>query len=68
MPTGTLRFVSPDGRYGMISRDDKAPKVFVHINEAQSAGLDALPHGQRFRFDIDAEAEPRPKAINLEPI
>lgn len=66
MPTGTLKFISPDGRYGMISRDDKEPKVFVHLNEARRAGLDALPRGQRFRFDVDADAQPRPRAINLE--
>ncbi|QYC09632.1 MULTISPECIES: cold-shock protein [Brevundimonas] len=66
MPTGTLKFVSPDGRFGMISRDDKAPKVFVHINEARRAGLDDLPFGARFRFDVDADTESRPRAINLE--
>ena len=66
MIEGTVKYVGADGRFGMISRDDKAPKVFVHINEARRAGLDDLPFGARFRFDVDADTESRPRAINLE--
>ena len=39
MPTGTVRFVDEKRGYGFISRDDKEPKVFVHLLVVREAGL-----------------------------
>lgn len=39
MPTGTVRFVDEKRGYGFISRDDKEPKVFVHLLAVREAGL-----------------------------
>ena len=39
MPTGTVRFVDEKRGYGFISRDDKEPKVFVHLLAVREVGL-----------------------------
>ena len=36
-------------RMGFLSRDDKQPKVFVHVRRA---GFAELRRGQRWRFDL----------------
>lgn len=68
MPTGTVKFVGPDGGWGFISRDDKQPKVFVHISEVQSAGFDEIVKGQRWAFTLKAGPDGRVSATDLEPI
>ncbi|HJO64912.1 cold-shock protein [Sphingomonas sanguinis] len=40
------------GAWGFISRDDKQPKVFVHIRAAERAGFTDLRRGQRWRFTL----------------
>ena len=65
MPTGTVRFVDEKRGYGFISRDDKEPKVFVHLSAVREAGLEALEKGQRWVFDIAPDENGRPRAINL---
>jgi cold shock CspA family protein len=35
MPIGTVKYVNPDEGFGFISRDDKQPKVFLHVSEVQ---------------------------------
>lgn len=32
MPTGTIKHVDAGGQWGFISRDDKEPKVFLHLS------------------------------------
>jgi CspA family cold shock protein len=66
MPTGTVKYVDRAGRFGFISRDDKEPKVFLHISEVERAGFDAIEKGQRWEFDLKESRDGRPMATNLE--
>jgi CspA family cold shock protein len=59
MPTGTVKFVGPDGSWAFISRDDKQPKVFLHISEVRKAGLEAIEKGQRWEFELSEGADGR---------
>lgn len=66
MIIGTVKFVARSGLFGMISRDDRLPKVYVSLQELQRAGGKALKKGQRFGFELfTPETEARPQAINL---
>jgi CspA family cold shock protein len=66
--TGTVKYVGPDGGWGFISRDDKQPKVFVHISEVQAAGFDEIVKGQRWVFTLKAGHDGRVSATDLEHI
>ncbi len=68
MIEGTVEYVGADGRFGMISRDDKEPKVFVHISEARKLNLQALEKGLRFRFDLQIAEDGRTSASLIEVI
>jgi CspA family cold shock protein len=68
MPVGTVKYVGPDGSWAFISRDDKQPKVFLHISEVQKAGLDEIVKGQRWEFDLKEGRDGRIVAANLAPI
>src|SRR3546814_2400807 len=48
MPSGTVKYIGPDGDWAFISRDDKQPKVFLHLSEVEKAGLEAIKKGQRW--------------------
>ena len=65
MPTGTVKFVGPEGRWGFISRDDKQPKVFLHINAVLKAGHTEIRKHQRWSFDLAEGRDGRPRADNL---
>src|SRR3546814_7282546 len=52
MPSGTVKYIGPDGDWAFISRDDKQPKVFLHLSEVEKAGLEAIKKGQRWSFDL----------------
>lgn len=65
MITGTVKFVSGDGCWGFISRDDKEPKVFVHISEIENAGLSRIEKGQRWKFELQTDSEERAYAAEL---
>jgi CspA family cold shock protein len=68
MTTGTVKYVGPDGGWGLISRDDKQPKVFVHISEVQAAGFDEIVKGQRWAFTLKDGQDGRVSATDLEAI
>lgn len=68
MPTGTVKYVEPNGRWGFISRDDKLPKVFIHIDTIHAAGYETLEKGWRWRFDLSQGNDERCSAVNLIPI
>lgn len=68
MPEGTVKYVGPDGSWGFISRDDKQPKVFLHISEVQNAGFDEIVKGQRWAFELEIGRDDRISAIDLKRI
>ena len=65
MPTGTIKYLDRGGAWGFISRDDKQPKVFVHVRTAERAGFAELARGQRWRFDLVEGKSGRLEAANL---
>ena len=65
MPSGTVKYVGPTGSWGFISRDDKQPKVFLHIAEIKQAGFSTIEKGQRWVFDVEDRPNRRPAARNL---
>lgn len=65
MLTGTVKYVNPEKAFGFISRDDREPKVFVHVSQVQLAGVEDLRKGQRYEFDIETDRLGRPAATNL---
>ncbi|MFN7101038.1 MAG: cold-shock protein [Pseudorhizobium sp.] len=65
MPTGTVKYVGPDGNWAFISRDDKLPKVFLHISEVRQAGFDEIVKGQRWEFDVKEGRDGRNVATKL---
>lgn len=65
MPIGTVRYVNTDRGFGFISRDDKQPKVFLHVSEVQKVGIDAIEKGQRWVFDIEQKRDGSSAAVNL---
>lgn len=66
MPSGTVKYVGPEGSWGFISRDDKQPKVFLHVSEVQKVGIEVIEKGQRWTFDLKEGRDGRPAAINLQ--
>lgn len=66
MSTGTVKFVGPDGSWAFISRDDKQPKVFLHISEVRKAGVEVIEKGQRWAFDLTEGDDGRLVASALE--
>lgn len=66
MTIGTVKFVGPDGSWGFISRDDKQPKVFLHISEVRKAGFDVIEKGQRWAFELTTSDDGRSAASALE--
>lgn len=68
MPQGTVKYVGSDCTWGFISRDDKQPKVFLHISEVQNAGCDEIVKGQRWAFGLRTGHDGRTSAIALKRI
>lgn len=66
MPAGTVKYVGPEGNWGFISRDDKQPKVFLHVSEVQKVGVPGIEKGQRWIFDLREGRDGRMVATNLE--
>lgn len=66
MPTGTVKYIGPEGSWGFISRDDKQPKVFLHISEVQKAGVDEIEKSQRWTFNMKEGRDGRMVATDLE--
>ena len=63
--TGKVKYVDPDGGWGFISRDDKQPKVFVHIFDVQAAGFNEITKGQRWAFTLNSGQDGRVSATDL---
>lgn len=64
MATGTVKWFSPQKRFGFISPDAGGGDVFVHISALEDAGLSALDEGQRVSYEL-AEKNGRTSAVKL---
>jgi len=65
MPAGTVRDVDHDRGFGFISRDDKQPKLFLHVSEVKKSGLERIKKGQRRIFDMIVRHDGTLMAVNL---
>lgn len=50
MATGTIKFVDKNGRFGVISRDDKQPKTYLYIDTVHKIGIETIRKHQRYEF------------------
>ncbi|TMK66483.1 MAG: cold-shock protein [Actinobacteria bacterium] len=51
MPTGTVKWFSPEKGYGFIKQDD-GPDVFVHFSAIEGSGYRNLDENDRVEFEI----------------
>ena len=49
MPTGTVKWFSPEKGYGFIKQDD-GPDVFVHFSAIEGSGYRNLDENDRVEF------------------
>jgi CspA family cold shock protein len=48
--TGTIKMLSDRG-FGFIKPDDGSKDVFVHVRDAEAAGIGELTEGMRLRYE-----------------
>jgi len=63
MPTGTVKWFDPGKGYGFIA-DEGGSDVFVHANDVESAGPQALNEGDKVQFEVVEDLR-GPKAIRV---
>jgi CspA family cold shock protein len=51
VPTGTVKWFSPEKGYGFIKQDD-GPDVFVHFSAIEGSGYRNLDENDRVEFEI----------------
>ena len=51
MPTGSVKWFSPEKGYGFIKQDD-GPDVFVHFSAIEGSGYRNLDENDRVEFEI----------------
>jgi cold shock CspA family protein len=66
MPSGTIKRWDRDRGYGFISDDQNPNKAwtFVHITKLPTGIAPEI--GDAFAYDVDANRDGRPRAINLQ--
>ncbi len=65
MPTGTVKFFNPTGRFGFITPDDGSKDVYVHISAVERSDLSDLTDGQKVSYEVQQDTR-GPKAVNLQ--
>ncbi len=64
-PSGTVKWFNPAKGFGFVEPDGGGKDVYVHISEAQRAGLGTPQEGQRVRYEIERDDRGRMSARNL---
>lgn len=57
MPTGKVKWFSPEKGYGFITREDGGADVFVHFSAIEGAGYRNLEEGQSVEFEVTPGAK-----------
>ncbi len=64
-PSGTVKWFNPAKGFGFVEPDGGGKDVYVHISEAQRAGLGTPCEGLRVSFDLERDDRGRTSATNL---
>jgi ATP-dependent RNA helicase RhlE len=64
-PSGTLKWFNSAKGFGFVEPDCGGKDVYVHISEAQRAGLGTPQEGQRVRYELERDDRGRMSARNL---
>ncbi|GGN96366.1 cold-shock protein [Actinoplanes lobatus] len=67
MISGTMKWLSADRGFGLITRDDGDTDVFVHFSAIAGSGAQGIENNQRVEFDI-AQSRREIHAVNIRPI
>jgi len=65
MPTGRVKFFNSDRGFGFIAPDGGGSDVFVHVHDAEVAGMKTLVAGQLVAYEVGPARDGRSKAVNL---
>ena len=55
MPTGTVKWYTPEKGFGFIQPDDGGKDAFVHVSAIERAGMRDLQEGQKISFELVAD-------------
>ena len=64
-PSGTVKWFNAQKGFGFVELDGGGKDVYVHINDAKSAGLGTPREGQRVSFELERDDRGRLSAKNL---
>ncbi len=65
LPSGTVKWFNAAKGFGFVEPDGGGKDVYVHISEAERAGLGTPREGQRVRYDLERDERGRFSARNL---
>jgi ATP-dependent RNA helicase RhlE len=65
VPLGTVKWFNTAKGFGFVEQDGGGKDVYVHISEAERAGLGTPREGQRVSFDLERDGRGRLSARNL---
>lgn len=68
MPTGTVKWFSPEKGYGFIEDDEGSGDYFVHFSAIADSGYRTLEEGQHVRFEITEGERGKKQASQVEPV
>ncbi len=65
LPSGTVKWFNAAKGFGFVEQDSGGKDIYVHISEAERAGLGTPCEGQRVSFDLERDERGRLSARNL---
>ena len=65
MPNGRVKFFNSGRGYGFIAPDGGGSDVFVHVHDAEAAGMKILVAGQSIAYELGPARDGRIKAVKL---
>jgi CspA family cold shock protein len=65
MPNGRVKFFNSGRGYGFIAPDGGGSDVFVHVHDAEAAGMKILVAGQSIAYELGPARDGRIKAVKF---